>query len=216
MKRLWMLTAAILGSFLLLFIIAQVSDLPIEKKARHLVEQGGIAGMAISIALLIADVFLPIPSSLIMIANGAVYGPWLGAAISLLGGVGATAAGYLIGRGGEKAALRWVSAEELAIARRFFEKWGPLAVVISRPVPLLSETVAVMAGLSGWGWGRTLLSAVAGILPVAIIYAVSGAFASNFNQGLLTVLTVLGMGGISWGVGKLLNSSAKKSTQGQA
>jgi hypothetical protein len=50
---------------------------------------------------------------------------------------------------------RLVTAEERARANRLLERWGTLAIVVTRPIPLLAETVAIMAGASPLGWGRT-------------------------------------------------------------
>ena len=202
MRSFWLLSGIILSTFLCLFLFVELLNLPIETLAMSWVEGGGILGMLLSITLLIADVFLPIPASLIMIANGAIYGPWLGAFLSLLGGVGATMTGYFLGRAGEQKVSRWMGAEERAQAKAFFDKWGLLAVVVSRPIPLLSETVAIMAGLSKWSIGLTLLSGILGFLPVVIIYALSGAFASQQDYGLFTFFIVMALGGITWLLGK--------------
>ena len=52
---------------------------------------------------------------------------------------------------------------------------GPLAVLVTRPVPLAGETVAVLAGASGMGWTRCALAATAGALPEAVLYSWAGA-----------------------------------------
>ncbi len=199
MKPFWKMAFAVLLCFLLLFALVSASGVPLEQMALSgLRASGPVLGALASIAPLTVDVFLPVPSSVIMVANGALYGPWLGAALSLLGGLGATAVGYGIGRAGEKAALRWVSAEDLAGAQAFFARWGAMAVVVSRPVPLLAETVAVMAGLSGFGLGRSLLGALLGLAPVTLAYALSGAYAVDGNWSLVIFLVFLALSAMLW------------------
>lgn len=202
MKRIWIVVLCVLGFSLMCFGLAELLGLSMDHRAPGWIESSGPLGMLLSVLLLVSDVFLPVPSSLIMILNGALYGPWLGACLSVVGGVGATCAGYALGRGGTTVVRRWVSDAELERARLFFRRWGILAVIVSRPVPLLAETVAIMAGLSGWGFGRTLLSALGGVLPVAIIYALSGAMASQQDYGLLTFFLVMGIGAAAWWIGR--------------
>src|SRR5436190_208419 len=50
------------------------------------------------VALLIADVFLPIPSSLVMIAHGALFGTAIGALLSPTGSVASALVGFALGR----------------------------------------------------------------------------------------------------------------------
>lgn len=213
MKRIWIVVLCVLGFSLMCFALAELLGLSMDGHAAGWIAQGGVWGMLLSVALLVADVFLPVPSSMIMIVNGALYGPWVGALLSLLGGVGATCAGYALGRSGHTAVRRWVSDAELARARLFFQRWGILAVIVSRPVPLLAETVAIMAGLSGWGFGRTLLSALGGVLPVAVIYALSGAWASQEDYGLFTFFLVLGIGAVAWLLGRYVGRRMDVSTE---
>jgi uncharacterized membrane protein YdjX (TVP38/TMEM64 family) len=206
MKRIWIIVFSVLGFSLACFGLAEVLGLSMDEHAPAWIRESGRVGMLLSVLLLVADVFLPVPSSMIMLINGALYGPWLGALLSLVGGVGATCVGYALGQSGTAVVRRWVSDEELARARRFFDRWGILAVIVSRPVPLLSETVAIMAGLSGWGFWRTLLSGLGGVLPVAVIYAISGAMAAQQDYGLRTFFLVLGIGGIAWLVGRYVGN----------
>jgi uncharacterized membrane protein YdjX (TVP38/TMEM64 family) len=204
MKRIWFVVISVLGFSLLLFGLANVLGLSMDEHAPGWIAQRGAVGMLLSVALLVADVFLPVPSSLIMVLNGALYGPWIGALLSVLGGVGATCVGYALGASGIGVVRRWVSDAELERARLFFARWGILAVIVSRPVPLLAETVAIMAGLSGWGFGRTALSALGGVLPIAVIYALSGAWSAQDDFGLLTFFLVMAIGAIAWLIGRYL------------
>jgi len=48
----------------------------------------------------------------------------------------------------------------------------------------------------------TLLSGIVGFLPVVIIYALSGAFASQQDYGLITFFIVMALGGVVWLLGK--------------
>ena len=78
------------------------------------------------------------------------------------------------------------------------ERWGALAIVVTRPVPLLAETTAVMAGASAIGWRRAALAAFAGSLPAALLYALTGAVAAGFQNGALMFCFVILVSGVFW------------------
>jgi len=54
-----------------------------------------------------------------------------------------------------------------------------LAILVTRPVPLLAETTAIVVGSSPLGWGRMALAALAGSFPGALLYALTGAVAAR-------------------------------------
>jgi uncharacterized membrane protein YdjX (TVP38/TMEM64 family) len=139
-----------------------------------------------------------------MIAHGALFGALAGAALSLVGGVGAALVGYGLGRCAGPPVLRRVcSAAEQARAARFVDRWGVLAVVVTRPVPLLAETVAVMAGVQRLGWLTTAFAAVGGVLPAAALYAAAGALGWSGEIGLAAFGLVLLVAALMWLIGRL-------------
>jgi hypothetical protein len=63
---------------------------------------------------------------------------------------------------------------------------GALAVLASRPLPLLAETVAIVAGASSLRWSRAMLAAALGSLPEAVAYSLAGSIAPTFeNAGVI-------------------------------
>jgi uncharacterized membrane protein YdjX (TVP38/TMEM64 family) len=65
-------------------------------------------------------------------------------------------------------------------------------VLVSRPLPLLAETVAIVAGTSSLPWSRALLAAALGSLPEAVAYSLAGSIAPTFdNFGLIWGLFVV-------------------------
>jgi membrane protein DedA with SNARE-associated domain len=95
-----------------------------------------------------------------------------------------------------------VTTEERERADQLLERWGMLAIILTRPIPLLAETVAIMAGASRMGWGRTALAALAGSLPPALLYALTGASAGRFQSSTLMFLFVILITGFFWMVGR--------------
>jgi uncharacterized membrane protein YdjX (TVP38/TMEM64 family) len=168
----------------------------------------GWVSASVGVVLLIADVFLPVPSSLVMIAHGALFGVPLGTVLSLLGTVGATSLGFMLGRRGGPLLVRLVRPEEKARADGLLNKWGAIAILITRPIPLFAETVAILAGTSPMGWGKMLMAAICGSLPASLLYALTGATARGFSNGILMFGLVMIISGVFWWVGKKIASGA--------
>ena len=125
--------------------------------------------------LLAADLVLPVPSSVVLAAGGAAVG-WPAAALA--GAVGmlvGNLAGYWFCRlAGQRAFRRFVKPEEAQRFGRWLDRWGPAALVISRLVPMMAETLSCLAGLGRMGFGRFLLALVLGTVPVAVFFACWG------------------------------------------
>jgi uncharacterized membrane protein YdjX (TVP38/TMEM64 family) len=204
MKRYLLIVAAMMAFFLLLFFVVEALGIPLLADPGPWMRHGGVLAAILGVTLLIADVLLPVPSSLVMVAHGALFGVVMGTFLSLLGSVGAALFGFAIGRRGGKLLARVVPPEERARADRMLARWGTLAVVVTRPVPLLAETVAIMAGASPLGWGRMALAALIGSLPPALLYALTGATVANFQSTSLMFVVVLLVTGSFWLVGRLL------------
>jgi uncharacterized membrane protein YdjX (TVP38/TMEM64 family) len=191
-----------LALFLLLFFLVEALGVPLLADPTPWLNRAGFWAAALGVALLVADVLLPVPSSIVMVAHGALFGVVIGTLLSLLGSTGATLFGFWIGRHGEKLLDRLVPSGERERADRLLKRWGMLAIVVTRPIPLVAETVAIMAGASPLTWGRTALAALAGSLPPALLYALTGATAGRFQNTALMFLFVLLITGIFWMVGR--------------
>ena len=204
MKRFWLLTVAMMALFLALFGLAEALHVPLLTDPSPWLSRGGVTAALIGIGLLIADVVLPVPSSLVMIAHGALFGVMGGTLLSLAGSLGAGLFGFAIGRRGGTLYARLVPEDERQRAAALLEEWGDLAIVVTRPVPILAETVAVLAGASPLGWSRMAAATLAGSLPAALIYALTGATAARLDNVALVFGLVLLVGGLFWAVGRKL------------
>jgi uncharacterized membrane protein YdjX (TVP38/TMEM64 family) len=56
----------------------------------------------------------------------------------------------------------------------------------------------VLAGTTSMPWPRFLLAAVAGSLPLAVVYAVTGAWAQSFFDGAAVFLVVVVAATLVW------------------
>ena len=204
MKRYLLLMAALMAFFIVLFFIVEALGVPLLSDPTPWMKHGGVLAASLGVGLLIADVLLPVPSSLVMVAHGALFGVVVGTLLSLLGSVGAALFGFAIGRRGGRLLARVVSPEERARADYLLGRWGSLAIVVTRPIPVLAETVAIMAGTSPMSWSRVALASLVGSLPPALLYALTGAAVANFQSVVLMFGVVLLVTGLFWLIGRLL------------
>jgi uncharacterized membrane protein YdjX (TVP38/TMEM64 family) len=177
--------AVVLAFFLVLFLVAEAAGIPVLEDPTPWLERAGWLSAVVGVSLLAVDVLLPIPSNVVMVAHGALFGTLVGTLLSLAGSMLAAAAGFWIGRRGGSLLTWAVPAEERARANAVLERWGVLAIVVSRPLPLLAETITVLAGASPLGWGRALLAAFVGSLPPCLFYAWAGASSVGFEGSAL-------------------------------
>jgi uncharacterized membrane protein YdjX (TVP38/TMEM64 family) len=191
-----------LAFFLGLFFLVEALGIPLLVEPTPWLKSGGVLAAALGVGLLIADVLLPVPSSLVMVAHGALFGVVGGTLLSLTGSLGAGLFGFWLGRRGGGLLERLVPAAERERADYLLKRWGTLAVIATRPVPLLAETVAIMAGASPLGWGRMALAALMGSLPPSLLYALTGASAGKFQNTALVFAFVLLVAGLFWMLGR--------------
>jgi len=206
MKHYLLLTTVMIVAFLIFFFIAESLGLAILTDPMPLLSRGGlIAGLA-GFGLLVADVVLPVPSSLIMIAHGALFGIVIGTLVSTLGSLAATAFGFWLGRTGSSWLERLIPEEERRRGNALLQQWGDLAILVTRPVPILAETTAILAGTSQMTWSRLIIATLLGALPGTLLYAITGATAASLDNSIYIFALVLAVAGLFWLIGKRLRS----------
>ena len=127
-----------------------------------------LAGMG----LLVADLLLPVPNTVVMSALGAVYGFWLGGLVASTGLILAGMLGYGVGRFfTENFAKRWLGELEFEKGRILFTRRGAWVVAVSRALPILPEVLACMAGLLRMPVRRFALALACGSLPMGFLFA---------------------------------------------
>jgi uncharacterized membrane protein YdjX (TVP38/TMEM64 family) len=194
--------------FLGFFAAVSALDVPVFVDPLSAFDAARLPAALIGFGLLIADVALPVPSSVVMTAHGALFGVLLGAVLSLAGSVAATLTAFGVGRVGGRSLQRLVPADERERADEFLEARGAFAIVISRPLPILAETVAIAAGASSMTWRAALAAAIAGSLPIALLYALAGAVAASFGSTALVFGVVALVAAAAWFGGPRLSTAA--------
>ena len=195
MKRYVTAAGLVLTGLLALFLIVEALDVPLLMDPTPWLERGGPVAALVGVLLLTVDVLLPVPSNVVMLANGALFGVVGGTLLSLVGSMGAAVAGFWIGRRGGTILDAFVPATEHRRADSLLERWGVAAIVMTRPLPLLAETVMVLAGASPLGWGRAMVAATLGLLPTCLLYALVGATAIGLREGAITFVLTIAIAG---------------------
>ncbi len=211
MKRYWTAALVLMIFMLAIFFAVEALRVPILTDPSELLSRGGWIAAIVGVGLLVADVALPVPSSVVMIAHGALFGVLTGALLSMIGSMGATIVGYAIGRRGGPMLERFVTEEERRRVEQIFSRWGALAIVATRPLPIVAETFAILAGASRLSFPGMVIASVAGAFPPALIYAIAGKAATGFQSGVLIFGLVLLITGSFWLVSERLFFRQRKS-----
>jgi uncharacterized membrane protein YdjX (TVP38/TMEM64 family) len=198
MRRYWVLVGAVFVGLLSLWLFADALGMSRVTDPAAAMGEGGVWPALVGIGLLVADVVLPVPSVLVMVANGALFGVVVGALLSLVGKLGAAVVAFALGRSGRGLVDRLVGEGERQRGERLLARWGLLAILVSRPVPILAETVVLLAGTSGLRMVPVLLVVLVGSVPEAVAYGLAGAAALSFGNQALIWLALLVLAGLTW------------------
>lgn len=144
------------------------------------------------LALLVGDLVLPIPGTVVMSALGLAYGWLWGGVFSVSGSALSGLVAYaLCRRFGHRAAL-WLAGEE-GLARgeaMFRSQRGGWLVALSRWMPVLPEAVACLAGLARMPFRTFCIALLCGTVPLGFTFAAIGALGVE-RPGLAIVLSAL-------------------------
>lgn len=129
-----------------------------------------------SIGAMVLHSFVPLPAEVIAVANGMVFGPLLGIALTWAGAMaGAVVAFGLARRFGRPLVVRVVPARHWHRIDGWTATESAGALLLARLVPVISfNLINYAAGLTGVRFGTFLWTTGLGILPVTILCVVAG------------------------------------------
>ena len=197
MKRFWILFFFFSAMVLLIFGIwgDALEALLDPVRTASLLEEYGWAAGPLGVLLLISDLFLPIPTTVIIGALGAVLGTAAGALWGWLGLTLSGWTGYGLARwGGSRWGDRLISEPERVRYASSLNRKGGLMLVLGRMLPVLPEVLSVMAGLVGMSPARFGAATTLGSLPPALIFSWIGSTARDTPIRSLILLTLLTAG----------------------
>jgi uncharacterized membrane protein YdjX (TVP38/TMEM64 family) len=171
----------------------------------------GTWAWAVAIVLLIADLFLPLPATLIMSALGYIYGPLVGGLLSAAGSFASGVLAYWLCRLlGENAATWILGKKEYERGKKIATKVGGWVVALSRWLPVFPEVIASMAGLIRMPVRNFYIALACGSVPLGFTYAIVGNSA-NADPVVALVLSACIPPVIWFVVSRILRSSLRES-----
>jgi uncharacterized membrane protein YdjX (TVP38/TMEM64 family) len=149
--------------------------------------------------LLAVDVLLPVPSSLVMILAGAVFGVSAGASIAFAGSLAGNFLGFELSRRYGASIAQWLlGTPDLEKMRGTVARYGAFAILLTRPLPVVMETLSVVAGLGNMKRSAFLLASILGTLPICVVYAYAGAFSLDAGSLLPAIAACVAIPAIGW------------------
>ncbi len=157
-------------------VLASCAAIPTPQEANDAVlvlRKYGSWAWALGVALIWADLVLPIPQTAVIAALGIIYGTPLG---GLLGSLGLITGG-LLGYGLVlTSARRFATPRSLHKMESLFDRGGAWAIILTRSLPYsVPEAMVFLAGLAGMPMRKFTAALTIGSVPTAFVFAAIGA-----------------------------------------
>jgi uncharacterized membrane protein YdjX (TVP38/TMEM64 family) len=132
---------------------------------------------ALGIALIWADLVLPVPQTAVIAALGVIYGTVFGGLLGSVGLISSGVLGYALMRTSARRFVdRLVGRQSLHKMERVFDRAGAWAVILTRSLPYsVPEAIVFLAGLAGMPMGKFTMALTFGSVPTAFAFAAIGA-----------------------------------------
>ncbi len=202
MKSLIKLYIIIISIFVLIFIMVNLTGLlsvaDIKDYLEHIQQAGKMKIFFIVTVLLASDVFLSVPTILIVTYAGNILGFGWGLLASTTGMLVSGTIAYILCRFSGTKMLRILIKDKKQIdeVNRIFHKMGFGMLIIARALPMLPEATCCLSGMMKFHFVKFLLYYLAGTLPYAVVLTYLGSVSSAGNPypalgGILVVYVVL-------------------------
>ena len=223
MKRLILMFVGLCVFFLVLFLIGKSFNIPLFEdpeyfleNLKHDGEHNDLMVSAVSGLLLISDILLPIPSNIVMTFNGKYFGIVSGTALNLAGMILSCLIAFYIGLKSKLFVKKVLSETDFDTGRAILAKWGMMAIILSRPIPILAESICIVAGASSMKLHRMLIAAFIGNIPPCFIYAYFGSKMESAADGILIFGAVILLSVICFIVAHFWSKNSSKSEANEA
>jgi uncharacterized membrane protein YdjX (TVP38/TMEM64 family) len=177
-------------------ILASCATIPTPQEAEEAVltlRQHESWAWALGIALICADLVLPVPQTAVIAALGIIYGTLLGGLLGSLGLITGGLLGYvLMLTSARRYVQRFIGRQSLHKMEKWFDQGGAWAIVLTRSLPYsVPEAMVCLAGLAGMPMGTFIAALTVGSVPTAFVFAAIGAGWANQPTLALVVSSVL-------------------------
>lgn len=149
--------------------------------------------------LLLADLFIAVPTLTVCLLSGYFLGFSYGASFNIAGVALAGVCGYLISMSaGRKLLDRMVQdTQQLKQMEQTFDKYGFVMILLSRAMPILPETTACLAGFTRMKPLKFFTAWAISSIPYAMIAAYAGSI-STIDNPKPAILTAIGLSLFFW------------------
>jgi uncharacterized membrane protein YdjX (TVP38/TMEM64 family) len=146
----------------------------------------GIWGIFLFIGVMaIQGLLVPIPSEVVLLATGMIWGVWIG---GIMGIIGSMAAGllcfYISRKGGRPLAEKFIGENVIEVFDNFIQKHGMVSILILRSTPVLAfDPVSYVSGLVELDAKKYAIGTLIGSIPRAFFYSILGALLTSVTPG---------------------------------
>jgi uncharacterized membrane protein YdjX (TVP38/TMEM64 family) len=138
----------------------------------------GFLGIFLFIGIMaIQGLIVPIPSEVVLLATGMIWGWFFGGIMGIIGSMAASLLCFYISRrGGRPLAQKFVGESGLAMADKLIKKYGVKAIIISRFIPFISfDVISYASGLVDIDIKKYSIGTLIGSIFRAFFYSIWGA-----------------------------------------
>jgi uncharacterized membrane protein YdjX (TVP38/TMEM64 family) len=148
-----------------------------------------VAVALVIILLLVADILIPIPASIVMVVSGMLFGGWWGGMIALIGSITGSVLNFQISRRlGRTKVEKWLGEKEYSRLSEAMRKYGGYFVILSRSIPLVMESTSAIAGISKMKLKDFFVMNLIGFTPIIFLYSYAGQWYRGEPQNVFLVL----------------------------
>ena len=160
-------------------VLASCATIPTPQEANDAVlvlRKYGSWAWALGIALIWADLVLPVPQTAVIAALGIIYGTLLGGLLGTLGLVTGGLLGYVMMLTSiRRFVQRVVGPQSLHKMESLFDQGGAWAIILTRSLPYsVPEAMVFLAGLAGMPMRKFTAALTIGSVPTAFAFAAIG------------------------------------------
>ena len=203
----------VIGSKLL---VENVLGISFEPWARSWMTDAGASAAVVVIGLLAADIFIPVPSSVVMVLSGAAFGVWWGALLAFVGSISGEWLGFeLARRYGTRLSMRFIGDEtERRRLNDALVTHGAAAIAVTRALPVVMETMSIVAGLSPMRRSTFLIASTIGTAPIVVVYAYAGAKSRETGSLVPAIVILLAVAAAGWIWYRAIRSTPSSTSRG--
>jgi uncharacterized membrane protein YdjX (TVP38/TMEM64 family) len=172
--------SALIRIGVLAFVLTSCAPVPTPQEANDALLALGRYGSwawAAGIALIWADLLLPVPQTAVIAALGVIYGTLLGGLLGSLGLITGGLLGYgLMFTSARRLVQRFAGRQSVHRMESLFSRNGAWAIVLTRSLPYsVPEAMVFLAGLAGMPMAKFAAALTVGSVPTAFAFAAIGA-----------------------------------------